>query len=312
LQMSGVFDRDETRLAKLESAVAELRTTPQPKPDVSRADIDKLAARLADLEKRSAVEASRPQTSPSGAAASASGPGGAEIAAAVRDAKDALTLAKAAEAAARSVEALTGRLAALETKIVALEKRLSAVEQAAPARTKESSNAASVLVMARTVIADLPSGTPYAGELDALARLGADPKLVEALRSFAEKGAPSAASLAEAFAAELNLAREKVAESEQPAGFWDRVTGMFGRLVHVRRIGADEPGSPAAAVEAALTRGDVAAAADAWNALPVFEKGATPNSGARIKAVAEAYAAARRMGETALETIRRSGADNGG
>jgi len=78
-------------------------------------------------------------------------------------------------------------------------------------------------------------------------------------------------------------------------------------------LGADEAASPAATVEAALTRGDAAAGLEAWNALPVFEKGATPVSGARIKALAEAVAAARRIGASALETIRRSGSgENGG
>jgi hypothetical protein len=167
--------------------------------------------------------------------------------------------------------------------------------------------------MARAIATDLASGTPFAGELDALLRLGADAKLVEALRPFAEKGAPSASSLAADFQAELDAARRRVADATPPASFWDRVTSTLGQLVRVRRLGGDDPGSPAATVETALSRGDVAAALDAWNKLPVFEKSATPVSGARIKALAEAHDAARRISEGALEAIRRSSsADNGG
>ena len=99
------------------------------------------------------------------------------------------------------------------------------------------------------------------GELDALSRLGAEAKLVEALRPFAEKGAPSAASLATDFETELEAARQKVADATPPANFWDRFLAFLGRIVRVRHIGVDEAGSPAGTVEAALLRGDIAAAA---------------------------------------------------
>jgi hypothetical protein len=81
----------------------------------------------------------------------------------------------------------------------------------------------------------------------------------------------------------------------------------------VRHIGADEAGSPAGTVEQALARSDIAAARDAWEALPVFEKGATPHAGGRIKGLAEAYAASRKISTAALDAIRRSSTtDNGG
>jgi hypothetical protein len=81
----------------------------------------------------------------------------------------------------------------------------------------------------------------------------------------------------------------------------------------VRHIGVEEAGSPAGTLEAALLRGDIAAARDAWEALPVFEKGATPHSGTRIKALADAYAGSRKISLAALEAIRRSSTtDNGG
>ena len=167
--------------------------------------------------------------------------------------------------------------------------------------------------MARAIEADLNRGVSYAGELDALSRLGADPKRVEALRPFADKGAPSPASLASDFENELEAARKKVAETSQPANWWDRITGFLSRIVRVRHIGIDEPGSPAGAVEQPLMRGDIEAARESWNALPVFEKNATPRSGARIKALAEAYGATRQISNTALEAVRRSSdTDSGG
>ena len=121
------------------------------------------------------------------------------------------------------------------------------------------------------------------------------------------------ASLASDFENELEAAQEKVAESTRPANWWDRLLAFLGRIVRVRHIGVDEAGSPAGTVEQALVRGDIAAARDAWEALPVFEKSATPHSGARIKALADANAASRKISTAALEAIRRSSStDNGG
>ncbi|MFI5012233.1 MAG: hypothetical protein ACHQAY_07800 [Hyphomicrobiales bacterium] len=310
LSANGVFDRDVGRLSQIESSLAALRAAPEPRPEVARADLDKLAARVDQLERAVATESRRPQ---SPAAAPSPDAIDAELQAASRDAKEALALAKTAAEGAKSAEAVSSGLALLETKIAALEKRLAVLEQSASSRPREASSAPSILIMARTVASDLSAGAPYTGELDALLRLGADPKLLEALRPFAEKGAPSPAALGADFETELNAARVKVADALPPASFWERITRALGQLVRVRRIGADDPGSPAATVEEALARGDVAAARDAWNGLPIFEKSATPVSGARIKALADAYDGVRRISGAALEAIRRSGSgENGG
>jgi hypothetical protein len=313
LAASGVFERDPARLARLESSIEALRAAPLAKPDVSRADFDKLAARLDQLEKALAAEAQRPQaSSPSGSTASLEAVA-TQIEAASRDAKEALSLARTAADSANSAQAAAARLASVESKLVVLEKQLAILEQSVSSRPKADVNAPSILVMARAIEVDLKSGVAYVGELDALSRLGVDAKLVETLRPFAEKGAPSAASLAADFEAELEAAREKVANATPPANLWDRLTALLGRIVRVRHIGADEAGSPAGTVETALLRGEVAGARDAWDALPVFEKSATPVSGGHIKALADAEAASRRIGAVALEAIRRSGStDNGG
>jgi hypothetical protein len=307
LAASGVFDRVPERLAQVESAVEALRATAAAKPEVTRADVDKLAARLDALEKGITAQGQRPPSSASLDALSG------KIEAASRDAKDALSVARSAADSANGAQSAAARLANVESKLVGLEKELATLEQAVTARPKQDANAPSILVMARAIEADLNRGVPYAGELDALSRLGADPKLVEALRPFAEKGAPSPASLAGDFESELEAAREKVAETTRPANWWDRVLGYLAQIVRVRHIGADEAGSPAGTVEQALARSDIAAARDAWEALPVFEKGATPHAGGRIKGLAEAYAASRKISTAALDAIRRSSTtDNGG
>jgi hypothetical protein len=299
LAQSGVFDT--SRLARVESAVAGLRSAPPPpKPEVSRADLDALAARLDRLDKAVTALGQRPAAEPAPAG------GGPDVAAALRDAQETAAQAKSA------AQGAAARIAPLEEKLAALEQRLTALEQARASAAKPQSNAPSLLVLSRAVTADLKSGEPYAGELDALARLGADEAAVEALRPFAQKGAPSPASLSAAFQAELSAARAKVEAERRPSGLWDRVTMFLGHLVSVRRVGGDEPGSPAATVEAALARGDIPAALDAWNGLPVFEKTATPASGQRIKALAGAEAAARRIGSDALEAIRQAGGAKSG
>jgi hypothetical protein len=294
---NGVFNREDGRISRLEQAVAALRAAPAPKVEVSRADVDKLVARVDQIDRSVAALAQRP--------------------AAVMDGQsgdtDAAEQAKKAAESAASAQSAAAKVESLEIKIADLEKRLVALEQAVSERRKPLSNAPSMLVLARTVTNDLASGAPFSGELDALARLGADPKLIEALRPFADKGAPSLSSLAADFEGELSAARAKVAGSAAPSGFWDRVANVLGHLVRVHNIGGDEAGTPATTVTAALARGDLAAAADGWNSLPVFEKSATPASGGRIKALASANEAARRLGEEALEAIRRAGsAENGG
>ncbi|MBV8962729.1 MAG: hypothetical protein JOY97_06500, partial [Hyphomicrobiales bacterium] len=286
--------------------VESLRTAPAAKPEVTRADFDKLVGRVEAVEKAIAAQGQRSATvSLDGLTA--------RIDAAARDAKDALSAAKSAADTASGAQSAASRLANVESKLAALQKELATLEQSVTARPKQEVNAPSILVMARAIEADLNRGVPYAGELDALSRLGADPMRVEALRPFADKGAPSPASLAADFENELDAAREKVAETSQPGNWWDRIMGFLGRIVRVRHIGVDEPGSPAGAVEEALLRGDIPAAREAWETLPVFEKSATPHSGERIKSLADAYAATRRISTAALEAIRRSSStDSGG
>ena len=306
LAASGILDRDPERLARAENAIEALRATSAPKQEVARADLDKIAARIDALEKAVAAQGQRPATASLDALS-------ARIDAASRDAKEALSTAKSAADTTNGAQPAASRLAALESRVVALDKQVATLEQSVTARPKQDVNAPSILVMARAIEADLNRGVPYEGELDALSRLGADAKLVDALRPFAERGAPSPASLASDFENELEAAREKVAETTQPANWWDRLMYVLNRIVRVRHIGADETGTPAGSVEAALLRGDVRAARDAWDVLPVFEKSSTPHSGARIKALAEAYAASRQISTAALEVIRHSsGADNGG
>jgi hypothetical protein len=298
LAANGGFDRDDGRISRLESAVATLRATPPPKSEVARGDFDKLAARVDQVDKAVGALAQRQTTAADGR---------------FGDAKDAAEQAKKAAESAASAQSAAAKVAPLEIRVADIEKRLAAFEQAAAGGPKPTSNAPSLLVLSRTVANDLSNGLPYAGELDVLARLGADPKLIEVLKPFADKGAPSPSSLGTEFESELAAARAKVAGSDAPVGLWERVTSVLGHLIRVRSIGADEPGNPAAAVEAALARGDLAAAADGWNSLPVFEKGATPVSGGRIKALAAAHDAARRVSDAALEAIRQAGsAENGG
>ncbi|MBV9138678.1 MAG: hypothetical protein JO357_16620 [Hyphomicrobiales bacterium] len=307
LALSGVLDHGPERLGRLEREVDALKTSSATKPEVTRADLDKLAARLEALEKAVPAQGQRP------AAAGSLDNLTARIDAASRDARDALSAARSAAETASGVQSSATRLTNVESKLVALQKELATLEQSVTARPKQDVNAPSILVMSRAIEADLNRDVAYGGELDALSRLGADPKLVETLRPFAEKGAPSSASLASDFENELEAAREKVAETSQPANWWNRAVGIVGRIVRVRHIGADEPGSPAGAVEEALLRGDIEAAREAWEALPVFEKNATPHSGARIKELADAYKAARQISSDALDAIRRSSStDSGG
>ena len=116
LALSGVLDHGPERLGRLEREVDALKTSSAAKPEVTRADLDKLAARLEALEKAVPAQGQRPAAAGSLDALTA------RIDAASRDARDALSAARSAAETASGVQSSATRLTNVESKLVALQK----------------------------------------------------------------------------------------------------------------------------------------------------------------------------------------------
>jgi hypothetical protein len=186
--------------------------------------------------------------------------------------------------------ALEARLAKLESELAAqksreadlgsLEDRLAKMESALAAPKSEARVAAAAVapdrdgpaeaILAISLNERLNAGAPFAQELAALARLGADGGKLSALRPFADAGAPTLAALGASFA---KIAPDVIAAATPPSGggVMDRLLDRMRKLVRVRKVGevaGDDVEALAPRISAALARGDLAAALDAYDRLP--------------------------------------------
>ena len=161
-----------------------------------------------------------------------------------------------------------------DPRIGQLSARLNAIENALPAdlatrlNDLEQTNNSEMLVRAGRILAlgDLSraaSGSgPFANELAAAIATMPDQNLFDAMRPYADDGAPVAAQLIARFpeAARQALAAERAGSAENIfARLWNNITG----LISIRRIGdveGNDSGARLARAEAALGRDDLSAA----------------------------------------------------
>ena len=223
-----------------------------------------------------------------------------EARAARADAARALVAAQGSQppnaAAPAEPSALEPRLAKLENdfaaanarlnQLGALDERLSKLEGATDAAPKSearvamakspSESAASVAVLAISLEQRFGAGAPFATELGALSQLGVAAGALAPLKPFAESGAPSLAALAAGWA-KVEPAVAAATPPPERSG-WDRLLDHIRALVRVRRVGeapgSDETDPPVARIGAALERGDLVAALDAFSRLPEASRAA--------------------------------------
>lgn len=127
------------------------------------------------------------------------------------------------------------------------------------------------LALAQAVQRALERAKPFAPELAALRRLGADPKALAALAPFAEKGAPSPRDLLGTFEAVGKKLRAFENKPPEGAPLSDKLVHEAQRLVHLRPKG--EAPKPTAdeltpKIEKALAHDDLAEAMRAFAGLP--------------------------------------------
>lgn len=214
--------------------------------------------------------------------------------------------AKRLDAVAAQATQQNGRVAALGRDLAEQNQRLEALAKRFSERGPEGAAALRV-VAADRVLDALRDGAPYPQALVALKRLEADPQRLAALEALAQSGAPTAAALAQEF---RPLGERLIAEARGPATSWsDRFARMAEGIVSIKPVG--ETGAttmPAlvARIEDALARGDVPAAAAAFDALPEAARGAAEEFGRRLKARAAAEDAARTLSNQALAALDAS------
>ncbi len=233
------------------------------------------------------------------------------LAAASQAAQEATQAGKQAADAARTraEEAVQGLERKLQDKLQEQSDRIASLDKAVDQSAKQTTVQSALRIVAADRIASaLEAGQPYPDALASLRNLEpADSKRLDALGPFADKGAPTAASLA----AEFRQISEKIAEAKRAAqakavaetgNVGDRLMSMASSLVQVKRVEGPASGAASSSagaetstgqVQAALDRGDLAEAAKAYAALPEEARAQGGDFGARLSARAEAGRAAQ-------------------
>ncbi len=173
------------------------------------------------------------------------------------------------------VNALEGRIEALSEEVKSLRERLDQPKnetRATPVAGGASSEAATV-VIAFALQKELDAGRPYADEIAALTRTGADPALLDVLSPMANSGAPTGAQLRDQF-----KPIAKKIHAEEPAEQQDLASHLIhgaSKLVHVRPTGTEQPETldgNLAKIDAALTHDNFVAAAATLAAMPEWTR----------------------------------------
>lgn len=185
----------------------------------------------------------------------------------------------------------------LTTRLAALERSLADLVEARARAAAEGRAAALVLAVGQLREAAL-SGRPYRQALGAIDGLAPDLNIPPVLVRGADQGLPTRATLAATFATLPDRLARPVSDG---LSWWSDLRAWAGGLVKIRRTG-NVAGPDAEAVgaraEAAMQRGDLAAAIAALKTLPADQ----------VSAAADWIAAAelRLAAEAALDELQRA------
>ncbi|MBB4019130.1 hypothetical protein GGR16_004177 [Chelatococcus caeni] len=214
----------------------------------------------------------------------------------------------------RRVDALEGAVRSLDPGVIsdvsrrleALGARLDAAErQIADGAAEPIGNAAGRLAVAELLLTAIRSGQPFEKEITVLERLGTPAEFLSPLKPQARAGLPTTESLRPGLREGLARAAETERRTRPEASLWERLSDSAAGLVRVERVGSGE--QPADAVDAALARGDAAAALAAWERLSPAEQQATREWVAALRARAEAEQAALAVRGAAVDAFGGNG-----
>lgn len=186
-------------------------------------------------------------------------------------------------------EALVTAKNALAGEIESLKQEIATLKTEMVERASEPGLAAAVAATALRAAVD--RGTAFGAELENLAAVAPDAPAIAALRNFAASGVPTRQDLA----AEFETAAQAMMAASEPvnpdAGLLDSLISSAKSLVKVRPLGEIEGDTPAARIARigeALVKGDDAAIATEFAALPASSRDAGAAFMARFSARAEA------------------------
>ena len=241
---------------------------------------------------------------------------------ALAEAKSAVAAADTAKEAAKNAAPSAAQGGVQRSDIEAVESRVAALQTAMKsmdadlAQRASSSNADDrvmrLAIAAEALRAAVERGAPFAGELAAVKALGADPKAIAPLESFAAQGLTSTAELGRELAA-LTPALSRATEpaSSNNTSLLAMLESRAQRLVRITPVGTSAPpaGDDAAALigrlNADAARGDIDAALAEIAKLPdearALAKAWTDKASARQAALAQG----RRIAAEALTALAK-------
>ncbi|MBB1249562.1 COG4223 family protein [Rhizobium sp. G21] len=156
-----------------------------------------------------------------------------------------------------------------ETARAELVMRIEALEKKAAEPGDDV--AVAVAIASASLKAAIDRGGPFSTELDTLASVAPDMPALEALRPFADTGAPARAKLVASFPATADLVMEALKPEDPNQSITDRLLESAFSAIKVRPVGdvqGDQPADMLARIEDRLTNGDLKAAAAEWDKLP--------------------------------------------
>jgi len=177
-----------------------------------------------------------------------------------------------------AAKAEDGRVAALEQSVSQLSGKVEA---------QASQPKIALAIAASALKSALDRGAPFATELDTFAAIAPDAPQLATLRSYAEKGVPTRATIASEADAAANAMVEAAKPVDQNAGFFQSLAASAESLVKVRPVGAVEgKGAPetVARMEVAVNQGDYAKALSEYDTLPDAAKAAGADFAGKLKA----------------------------
>jgi hypothetical protein len=245
-----------------------------------REQMQSASAKIADLEKAAALQAS---------------------------AKTALAAAPAA-APAPDLSGVEGRLSKLEQQLVAAGAEAAAAAAKSASKPQQDDTPLRRALAASALDQAVQQGLPYAAALTTASKLSGGAPALKPLEPFAATGVPSADALSRELLAQLP--KLQPAHEDKPAanGWLDHLRNSASRLVRVTRI--DTTGADRAALLARLKtaaeRSDLQQAENIVAQLPEQDRKALQGWLDKVHARAAALAASRAFNQTAAAALSSS------
>ena len=151
---------------------------------------------------------------------------------------------------------------------------------------------------------DIDLGVPFGGTLDTLHSVSPDTTALDPLTAYADTGVPTLATLQDRFEAVADEMRAAIAPAPADDSLTARLLAGARGAVQVRRSGEGDNGieDDIAAIDNAITTGDLTGADAAWQALPDPAKAASSGWHDDLTARLTAYRLVSEVVDNSLRT----------